>query len=172
MADLTLAGLTRQAIKVHGDTLTASFPEAPSQTFQVNDFVIINSSGQVAIAATAGNSLDSTGSNLIGRAREKASGTTNTLIECEVMIDGTEYDIPAYHATPASAVTAYTNVDTVCTLINETTGGWMVDIGTTINGICAIAGTPKSYDGQALTIGGRYNPHRVKFISAGRFYQS
>ena len=171
MADLTLAGLTDQAIKVRGNSLTMRFPEAASQTFVVGDFVLINSGGQVAIAATAGNSLDSTGSNLIGRAREAASGTTNTLIECEVCTADTEYLLPAYHATPASAVSAYTNNDTVCTLINETTGGWMVDIGTTSNGILPIMEVAKSYDGQVLTVGGQYNPHWCKVNSAGRFYK-
>lgn len=170
--DLTLAGLTNQAIRVHGNTYTRSFPEAASQSFNAGDFVGVNSSGQVAIAATAGNTLDSTGIRLIGRAKEKASGTTNNYVQVEVATGDTYYDLPAYHATPASAVTAETSVDVQCVLINETTGGWMADFATTSNPVLQIVGIPKSYDGNALTVGGLYNSFKVKIMGIERFDQS
>lgn len=170
--DLTLAGLTRQAIKRRGKYKIASFPEAATQTFVVGDFVGIDSDGRVAIAVAAGSGLDSTGVNVIGRARQAASGTTDTMIECEVATEETEYALPTYHATPASAVTAQTNKDILCVLHNETTGGWMADIGTTSNGILNVKEPALTYDGRPLVVGGAYNPHWVKIISAGRYDQS
>lgn len=171
MPDLTLAGLTRQALRISGKTYSRKYPEAASQSFVAGDFVTVNSSGQVAIAATAGNALASTGDRLIGVANEAASGTTNNYVEIEVFTEDTRFTLPVYHATPASAVTAETTVDSECVLHNETTGGWVADIGTTSNPVLHCVGQCNSYDGNKLTIGGQYNPMRWKVIGLERVDQ-
>lgn len=171
MPDLTLAGLTRQAIRVSGKTYTRKFPEAASQSFTQGDFVAIDSAGRVTIAATAGNTLASTGNRLIGRAMEPASGTTDHYVDVEVFTEDTRITLPVYHATPASAVTAETTVDTECVLINETTGGWMADIGTTSNPILHAIGIAKSYDGNKMDVGDAYGPMVWKVITLERLDQ-
>src|SRR3990167_8494969 len=111
MADQTLAGLTNQAIRVRGRTFTQEFPETATQTFKAGDLVKIDSAGRINIAATAGNTLVSTGENLVGQAQEAASGTTDNMIAVTVFTEDTIITLPVYHATPASAVTAATNLD-------------------------------------------------------------
>lgn len=96
--------------------------EAASQTFKNDDFVIIDSSEQLAIAAASGNNV---GSVLIaGRAKADASGTQGTMIPFDKGND-CEHLLPMYHATPASAVTSEDHVGKFTTLRNEG-GVWCV----------------------------------------------
>ena len=172
MGNLTSSDLSTQAIRTSGRTYVREFPEDATQSFKAGDIVAIDSDGQVTIAATAGNNLASTGNRIIGQALEDASGTTNNLVQCEVWTVDTRIDLPKYSATAGTAATAYTDVDTQCTLKNDSTYGWVLDFDTTSNPVAHIVGIPKSYDGKKMTVGGQYNPLRCKIIGLELFDNS
>ena len=142
-----LADLTRQAIRTHQPGEVRPYPEAAGQTFVAGDFVTIDSSGLISIAATAGNVLQNTGDNLVGVAVEKASGTTNNLIQVATIGPETVYDLPS------DAATALTDVGVQCTLRNDTDGGWMADIGDTGNPVLRCIDVSRFYDGDKQAVG-------------------
>lgn len=111
-----------------------SYPEAASQTFKgKKHLVYLNTSGQVvayvkdgatsATAADAGTVISAP--NLLGIAQADASGTTNTLVPVQVFSSQTVLELPVYHSTPASAVTAYAQVGQTSKLyyVRDTTTG-------------------------------------------------
>ncbi len=142
-----LAALSRQAIRTHQPGEVRKYPEAATQTFVVGDFLTINSSGQISIAATAGNVLENAGDVLVGTAVEDASGTTNNLIQVATIAENTVYELPS------DAATALTDIGVTCALLNETTGGWMADIGDVDAGVLTCIDITRFYDGDIQAVG-------------------
>lgn len=114
---------------VDGPVTRLRFPEAASQSFKAGDLVIL-SSGKVAISVAAGNSLD-TDTKILGMALEPATGVTDTMVSVLVFLGSVSMDLPVYHGTPASAVTAVANNGTAYALYHSSTGGFMVDLSNT-----------------------------------------
>jgi hypothetical protein len=106
--------------------------EAASQTFKAGDPLLIDSSGNVAIAAASGSNITNA-VKLAGVAMEDATGTTNNKIRVGIIGPRTRWKIPVSHATPASAVTALTNNDETFVIKNDATVGWCLLLSTTTN---------------------------------------
>lgn len=143
------------------------FPEAASQSFKIGDIVQLNSSGQVAIGATAGNDMTAA-SNLrpLGIVSQDATGVTNSKIKVLVPHNGAQFLLPVEHATPASAVTAesqtYKTAVTGGYVLTHTSGGvWAVAIDTTTNPIVNIMDICEDYP-----VGEQYGTVWVSFLPA------
>lgn len=113
--------------------------EAATQSFKAGDLLIIDSSGLVAIAATAGNTVANS-VKVIGVALEDASGTTNNPVRVGLISERSRGFMPVMHATPASAVTAYTNNDETFVLKNDADFGWCLLLSTTTNAVARQTG--------------------------------
>lgn len=74
-------------------------------------------SGKVTICAVASNEVGNI--SILGRAAAKASGVVDTMLPVEVSIDGSEWLLPVYHGTPASAVLAVTDVGLTYPMRNQ-----------------------------------------------------
>lgn len=137
--------LTRDIPRRRGSWQVQYFPEAASSTFKVGDIVVVNSSGQVAIGAAAGNDMTNS-VKFLGIAGEAASGTTNTNIKVYVpAASDAHFLLPVEHATAASAVTAETQVDETFVLTHTTAGVWGVAIDTTTNACVKIMDISDDY---------------------------
>lgn len=110
----------------------ATYPEAASQTFKRGDFVYL-ASGKVTAAVAAGSNLTSSGNAPIGIAANDASGTTDANCVVYIANENLEVCLPVTHATPASAVTAITQIGTSYELENVTSYGYAVAIDDTSN---------------------------------------
>ena len=172
MPNLTLAGLNHNAIRVGGRTYTDSFPEAAGQVFKAGELLAIDSAGRCLLFVAVGSSLDTDGNHVLGFAVEAATGTTDNRVAVEVITGETEITMPQYNTTAGTSVTAQTDLDLAYPLINETTGGLMLNINTTTKGIARKIRNAASYDGVKATLGDQYGPVVVKVINAARFDQS
>lgn len=135
------------------------FTEGASQTFTSIDLVTL-SSGKVVIAAAAGNTLTS-GVKILGRASEDASGVTDDPVLVEVWMPGHTERMPVYHGTPASAVTAITDIGTAYGLRNDATQGWCIaldETSATKGRVIGIAGD--------FPVGEQYGLEDFTFLSA------
>mgnify|MGYP000953541087 CR=1 FL=1 len=93
-----------------------NLPEAASQSFKWGDPVMF-SSGKVAAVTLTGSdptkTLDMSGvAGIIGFALRAATGTADSTIPVAVPLDESEILLPVDHATPASAITAVTQIGT------------------------------------------------------------
>jgi hypothetical protein len=109
---------------------------AGTQTFKVGDLVVSDSSGQVVIA-TAG--------NILGIARDDATGTTASAIRVELINGYDIYSVPIGSAT----ATAQTNVGAGGDIV-FTAGGQYIDIHTTTQEVYVVG-----FDDALGTTGGR-----------------
>lgn len=85
----------------------AVYPEAASQSFKINNPVVL-SSGKVAAASVSSNKLSS--GQAIGIALSNATGTTDSPVVVFKPGDADMLVLPVDHGTPSSAVTAVTQV--------------------------------------------------------------
>lgn len=106
-------------------------PEAASQSFKAGDFVNLSSGKAQAIVA-AGNNLGS-GDKIFGRAMQDATGTTDNIIQVLLVTPDTEFLLPIYHGTVASAVAAAGQLGTAYELRNDSSLGYCVAIDATSN---------------------------------------
>lgn len=138
--------------------------EAASQTFKFGDIVIV-SSGKIAIGAASGSNI---GANAIvaGRADMDATGTTNADMYFAPANAVTTFLYPVYHATPASAVTAYAQIGVSYEMINHATLGWAVDVASTTNVVCKVVDIDNSYP-----VGTSYGGLWIIFLAASRLHQ-
>lgn len=81
------------------------FPEAASQSFKAGEFVYLVS-GKVTIISSTSQSV----SKIAGMALADASGTTDTALPVAIAEEGVLFELCVYHSTPASAITAITQV--------------------------------------------------------------
>ena len=134
------------------------FPEAATQTFKRGD-LLENSSGKCAVSVSAGSDWDST-PEYFGVATMDASGTTDTPITAVILNSATGWVLPMTHATPASAITAITDIGTLRTL-ERTAAGDVSVTETTTDPIVEIAAIHPQYP-----VGEQYGWVVVKAIRA------
>lgn len=104
---------------------TQIFPEAAAQSFKAGDFVNL-SSGKVQLAVAASGtyaSADLNNANILGMVTHDATGVTDSDVTVVLASDDTLFCLPVLHNTPASAVTAITQVGTVYDIAHYTLGG-------------------------------------------------
>lgn len=140
--------------------------EAASQTFQPGDFLKMDSAERLEIAAAASNDV---GTVLIaGRAVAPASGVTNARVPYMRADNDTEWLVPVYHATPASAVTSQDLVGKVYNLRNQA-GVWCIHID------AASGATPPEHCmvtdlGQDHPAGEAYGYVWIKIVATSRLF--
>lgn len=100
------------------------FPEAAEQSFKAGEFVYLVS-GKVTVCA-------SNGTTILGMAVADASGTTDEDCEVYVANGDTVFEANVGHGTPASAVTAITDVG-VCYALLVASNKHYVDVEDTDN---------------------------------------
>lgn len=157
MATLT-AAQSKALYRWQGLGKTETAGEAASQTFVVGDLLKIDTSGQLAIAATGGNTVTSS-VILAGIALEPATGTTGNFVKYGVITDQFRLRVPVYHGTAASAVTAETLISETYVIRNDNTQGWCIDISTSSNGVGVITGIDRGY-----AIATQYGPVYVELV--------
>lgn len=120
------------------------FPEAASQTFKKGDLVYLVSGKVTAYPASP------TTQKLLGQAQADASGVTDTNIPVVIADDNVDFLLPVYHATPASAITAVTDVGLAggygakqVTVSSVT--AWAVDLQNTTNNLLMVQEIAKDY---------------------------
>lgn len=125
-----MATLSKNNLVLEGFEIR-TYPEAASQSFTDMTPVILSSS-KVAIAATAGSDFTNA-VEFLGFAAENASGTTDNPIKVYVPTShAARIRTAVDHPTPASAVTAVTQVGTNY-VANNSTNGFVIEIDTTTN---------------------------------------
>jgi hypothetical protein len=139
----------------------ATYPEAASQSFKRGDFVYL-ASGKVTEAVAPGSDLIDSGNLAIGIAAADASGITDADCEVILLTEDLEICLPVTHATPASAITAITQVGTSYELENVTSKGYAVTEGTS-NPVVKVVAISEQYP-----VGEQYGWVWVKFIAAER----
>lgn len=129
---------------VRGKQRVGSWPLLSTTTCKVGDFLVIDAAGKAAVAAASNNPVGATSTNtnrILGRATEEShdeNGTIRTVIHFIIAEPGTEFEVPIYHATQASAVaTPATDPLTAFELYNVG-GVWAVDISETTDVKCKI----------------------------------
>jgi hypothetical protein len=114
--------------------------ETASQAYVAGDLVYLDSNGTVAICTKTSNKLNS---SILGIALRAASGTTGMPVYVRPIRPCDLYVMNVFHGTPASSVTAQTQLGLVYGIFNTTTtsGKWCVDIQntTTEDGSTALA---------------------------------
>ena len=117
-----------------GKWTTKYYGVTAAQTFVVGDWVYLDSSGTLAICATASNDVGNI--KILGRALANASdilALPSGVAVCPVSIpsDDGEFIIQLYHSTAASAVMAETAMDVPTVLPLRNQGGlWVADVET------------------------------------------
>lgn len=153
-----MATQPRRKLQVYGylgqDGTPTPFPgfEAASQSFDPGD-VLCASSGLLTKCATNPTSI-------IGISAENASGTTNAQ-RMYYPAKGLVFAIPVWHDTPASAVTAYSQIGATYNLKLDSDGYWLCDIEhTTATSIQVVGLHPGD------TVGDAYGRVLVTFIDS------
>lgn len=124
--------------------------EAASQTFKPGDF-LIDSSGSMAIGCATAASI-ATSSTVLGLADSTASGTTAARAPFIPLDENVLVRLPVYHATPASATTAITQIGSTFNLYRNTANAWFCDISSTT----APYFTVTDIDSEAYPVGETY----------------
>jgi hypothetical protein len=137
------------------------YPEAASQTFKRGDLVYL-SSGKVTVAATAGigNNVAS-GTKVLGIALKDASGATDTAIPVAIANPNLRWVLPVTHATPASGITAITEVGTAYELERTAAPKRAVPIDDTTNTKVVVTAIHPAY-----AVGEQYGWVEVRFLDA------
>lgn len=136
-----------------GSVRQEDFPEAASQTFKRGDLVYLVS-GKVTVVPSS-----PTTEKILGMALADASGTTDTMLPVLIADDNVEFSVPVYHGTPASAITAVTDVglDGGYGLKKATVSSrpaWALDLENTTNDVLFVQSIDKEFP--AGTQYGRY----------------
>lgn len=123
-------------IKTRGIWTEASYKPTAAQTYVPGDFVYLDSSGTLAIAATSGNNVGNI--EVLGISAHDAADVLafpSTPIERRNGVvampadNGSQFLTQVYHGTAASAVIAETDLDPQLTLPLRNQGGlWVIDI--------------------------------------------
>ena len=131
-----MAGLVRLT-ETRGPQHIDKFPVASGSTFVKGDFLTLNGSGQLQIAVAAGSNVGS-GALIVGMANENAlddSGALRNSVGVIIAQPGTQWKLPIYNATPASAVFNTNMIGAKYELHNNTGGGFSVDNGSRLSGL-------------------------------------
>lgn len=103
--------------------------EAAGQTFKAGDWVD-SSSGKIALTVAAGNTLGAN-DDCWGIALQDASGVTNAPVPIYKFHPGFQIELPVYHGTPGSAITAYADIGSSFGIRNHTGNIWCVALDET-----------------------------------------
>ena len=151
MATITLQAARAVNVK---DGNIEMYPEAESQSFKAGQFVYMNS-GALTVC-------DTDCVTFVGMALRDASGTTGTMIPVVKATAEQEFLMNVYHATPESAISAWSQVDGTSTFeLIVSSNKCYVDISATSNAAFLITGM---YEGD--TVGDTYGRVKVKVIQA------
>ena len=99
-----MAIVTLQSVNIPTDVTIFNFPEAVSQSFKKGQAVYLVA-GKVTVCA-------SDAALIAGFACQDASGVVDTEIAIAITAPGILFEMNIYHSTPASAITAITDVGT------------------------------------------------------------
>lgn len=115
-----------------GDPARSPFVEAATQSFKQGDLIYLAAAtGKLAICTVNGsNVLDSA---IAGIATKNAVGTLDTKVHFHVIRPDDLFAMNVYHATPASAITALTQLGLVYGII-RISNKWHIDIENTVEG--------------------------------------
>jgi hypothetical protein len=154
----------RPAAGGNGTVRTLFYPEAASQTFKKGDPVyLVSGKVTVAVAYTSGDPVVA-GTKILGHAAMDATGTTDSSIPVIIADEHVEFLLPIYHPTPASAITAITQVGVAYELYRATISGNLgfgVDISETTDTKVVVQEIDATYP-----VGEQYGHVWVKYIPA------
>lgn len=125
------------AVKDLGPTILCY--EKGSASFKAGDLVIVDSNGLIDIAAASGSNIDNS-VTIVGIALADATGVANTPAKVGTIGAQTRLFMPVLHSTPASAVTAITNINETFVIKNDATYGWGLLLSTTTNACAKMMG--------------------------------
>lgn len=153
------------------------FKETASQVYVKGDLLYLDSNGTIALCTLTGQVLNS---RIAGHAETAATGVTGTNVFMQVIKPTDIWCMNVMHATPASAITAQTQLGSLFGLRRDTVSGngtllWGVDIENAVTGATAdlarvkVVGFPlkNPFDAGSLTrpaIGDIYGLVLVQFI--------
>lgn len=121
------------------------YPEAATGVFKFGEFVNLSSGKVQRITTTATGNITST-DGVLGVALKNASGTTDDDVPVLIADENVEFRLPVTHATPATGVTAITNIGTGYCLSHLSTGGWYAyEISQTSNPIFEVVAIAPDY---------------------------
>lgn len=164
---------------VRGKQRIGAWPLLSTTTCKVGDFLVIDSAGKAAVAAASNAPVGATSTNtnrILGRATEEnldENGAQRTVIHFIIAEPGTEFEVPIYHATAASAVATPASQPLTAFELYNVGGVWAVDISETTDVKCVI----KDYNTEdlptwpdAITAGTVLNPRVwIEFLPAHSF---
>lgn len=107
------------------------FVEGTTQSWGIGDFIYQNGTSNLQTCTVNGSSQMT--SQVGGQAKTKAVGTAGTLTHFYIIRPDDEFVMNVYHGTPASAITALTQIGTPRALV-RINGLWMVDIENAVEG--------------------------------------
>ena len=153
------------------------FKETAAQTYVKGDLLFLDANGTIAICTTSSSQMTS---KIAGRAEAAATGVTGTNVFMQVIKPTDIWCCNVMHATPASAVTAQTQLGSLFAMRADTVAGngtlvWSVDIENSITGANSnkvrvkVVGFPlkNPFDAGSLTrpvIGDVYGLVLVQFV--------
>lgn len=138
------------------------FPEAATQTFKRGDVVGLTS-GKVRCNISAGSNLTSSDDEVCGVALIDATGTTDTSIPVVRMNTNTGLILPVTHATPASGITAITDIGATFQLERTAAGDWSIPVDDTSNPVAEVVDIDPTY-----AVGEQHGWETIKIIAAER----
>lgn len=153
------------------------FKETAGQTFRIGDLIYLDTNGTLAVCTLTGSVLNS---KIAGIATKAASGVTGDQVYFHAIRPDDIWCMNVMHGTPASAITAQTQLGSVFGVRKDTVSGngtliWSVDIENAVTGATAdlarvkVVGFPlkNPFDAGSLTrpaIGDVYGLVLVQFI--------
>lgn len=138
-----------------------TFLEAASQSFKAGTLLTLSSAGYANASIATGSNYVASGEIIAGIANSDATGTTGSNVSVTPVSGGVRLKLPVYHGTPASAVTAITNIGESFELRRDADHGLMVDLGNTGSPVVTIVAI-----GQENPVGTAYGYVWVEFIAA------
>jgi hypothetical protein len=128
-----------KTLGVRGPYRVFNYPVKSDASFKEGDFVLLTSTGLYQAAAAGANFADVTNNatRIAGRALAPAvdpnTGAVNAFVQIIAAEPHVEFEVPLYHATPASAVPALTQIGTGYEMRQSSGGFPQIDVGTTTN---------------------------------------
>lgn len=157
-----------------GDPNSTQWIEDTSQTYGVGDLIYADNAdeGKVKICGTSTNRLNT---EILGVASKAATGTAGTYVRALGILPSDVYVMNVFHSTPASAITALTDIGKVYGIILNSSK-WAVDIENSVEGSgdalarVRVHGFPERnpVTGEASAVGDTYGLVLVTFLPESR----
>lgn len=142
-----------------GGPETDLYVEASAQTYLAGDLIFMNGASNVAVCAVNGSSQSN--GQIGGQAGLSATGVAGTNVRFPIIRPDEEFQANVYHATPASAITAKTQIGSAFALV-RIAGNWYVDIQNAVEGSAnalarvIVTDIPKRAFGAVNAVGDQY----------------